>query len=315
MVANPDTAAAAGPKIATPRFWYAGAEMGDANIVARFFGQYLVAKGIVTAPQLLAALEYQDRNNAKVGDCMVTLGLGTRFEVEHVRAVQARRDLRFGEVAQKLGLLTQDQVLSAVQARERAHVRLGAALVTLGYLSAAQVERAAAAFLAAEAEAEPDVLAVPSELPLRAVAAELFALAHKLLLRVCDLTSKTERLRIVRDVLPLSDHNARVALSGAFDSSVLLCVPHAIAFDVAGRFSGELAPDDDSIDAIVCELATLLCGNLQSVLAERRTHVQIAAPERVPARVSMPPGSSVALVPFVTQHGQVLVGLAQPEGA
>ena len=282
-------------------------------MTARFFGQYLIASGLVTAPQLLAALEYQERNNAKVGDCVVTLGLGTRFEVEQVRAVQATEDLRFGDAAQKLGLLTPEQVERAVSVRESAHVRLGAALVTLGYLKAAEVERAAAAFLAAEADLEPEIVAVPTDLPLRGAVTALFHVADKLLLRVCDLTSKAERLRVMRDVLPLSDRNARVALSGAIDSAVLLCVPHAIAVDLAGRFSGELPPDEASVDGIVCELATILCTNLQSVLAEQGTRVQLAAPESIPARVSMPAGASVALVPFVTQRGQVLVGLTLPD--
>jgi CheY-specific phosphatase CheX len=282
-------------------------------MTGRFFGQYLIAHGLITAPQLLAALEYQERNNAKVGACVVTLGLGTPFEVEHVRAFQAKQDLRFGEAAAQLGILSADEVQRVVDARESARVRLGAALVALGYLSADQVESAAAAFLAASDADEPAV-AVPDDMPSREAAIDLFYLAHKLLLRVCDLASKTERLRVLRGVLPLSDHNARVAFTGAIDGSVLLCVPHAIAAELAGRFSGEVAPDEASIDAIVCELANLLCGNLQSVLAEQGKRVQLSAPERIGARVSMPPGNSVALVPFVTQRGQVLIGWSLPHG-
>jgi CheY-specific phosphatase CheX len=282
---------------------------------ARFFGQYLIAHGLVTSPQLLAAIEYQDRSNSKVGNCAVTLGLATPFEVEQVRALQAREDLRFGDAALRLGVLSDDEVERAIAARESAHIQLGEALVALGYLSPAQVEAAAAQFIAAEARLEPEVVTVPDDLPLRDVAFELFHLAHKLLLRVCDLTSKTERLRVIRDVLPLSDRNARVVLAGAIDSSVLLCVPHAIATDVASRFSGEVAPDEASVDGIVSELANLLCGNLQSVLAEQGIRVQVSEPERVAVRVSMPPGSAVALVPFVTHRGQVLVGLGLPHGS
>jgi CheY-specific phosphatase CheX len=169
--------------------------------------------------------------------------------------------------------------------------------------------------MAAEAELAPEVVTIPADLPYREIAFELFHLAHKLLLRVCDLTSKTERLRVMRDVFSLSDRNARVAISGAVQSSVLLCLPDAIAFDVAARFSGELAPDDDAIDSIVAELANLLCGNLQSLLDGRGTRVEAARAARVAARLSMPPGSCVALVPFLTHRGQVLVGLSLPPEA
>ena len=279
---------------------------------ARFFGQYLIANGVITAPQLLAAIEYQSRNNSKLGESVVALGLATPFEVEKVRALQATQDLRFGEAAQKLGVLGADEVERAAAVRESAHIQLGEALIALGYLDKQQVEQAAAAFLAAEAELEPEVVTIPADLPRREVAFELFHLAHKLLLRVCDLTSKTERLRVMRDVLPLSDRNARIAISGALNGSILLGVPHAIGHELAARFSGELAPDEAAIDAIVAELARLLCGNLQSVLAEQGVRIELGTPERLAARVSMPPGSRVALVPFVTHRGQVLVGLSLP---
>jgi CheY-specific phosphatase CheX len=282
---------------------------------ARFFGQYLVARGVITAPQLLAAVEYQARNNSKLGEFAVALGLTTPFEIEQIRAFQATEDLRFGEAALKLGVLAPEDIERAASAHETGHVHLGEALIALGYLEPEQVEKAAAAFLAAEAELAPEVLTIPADLPQREVAFELFHLAHKLLLRVCDVASKTERLRVVHDVLPLSDRNARVAISGAIQSSVLLCLPQAIAFDVAARFSGEIAPDEAAIDAIVGEMANLLCGNLRSVLAAQGTHIEIARAEHVGARVSMPPGTRVALVPFLTHRGQALVGLSLPAQA
>jgi len=115
-------------------------------------------------------------------------------------------------------------------------------------------------------------------------------------------------------VLPLSDHNARVALHGDVASSVLVGLPHAIAFELARRFSGELPPDDYQIDDIVRELAGLLCANLQSVLAEQGYRVTLDSPELLGTRMSVPPGARVAIVPFVTHRGHVLVGLALSSG-
>jgi CheY-specific phosphatase CheX len=279
---------------------------------ARFFGQHLLAHGLVTAPQLLAAIEYQERNDTRLGSCAVALGLVTPFEVEQIRALQAREDLRFGEAAVKLGLLSDQQLGQVLAKQENAHVPLGDAAVALGYLTATQVEAAAAEFLAAEARIEPEVVTIPDDLPRRELAFELFHLAHKLLLRVCDLTSKTERLRIVQDVLPLSDRNAGVTLSGAIDTSVVLSLPDAVAFDVAKRFSGELTPTDRDVANIVIELANLLCGNLQSVMAERGVRLQRTEPELLGPRISLAPGRRVALVPFLTHRGQVLVSMSLP---
>jgi CheY-specific phosphatase CheX len=279
---------------------------------ARFFGQYLVGNGRLTAPQLLAAIEYQERHNAKLGSCAVTLGLATPFEVDRIRALQAKEDLRFGEAAVKLGLLDEAQVERVMAAQGDKHVQLGEALVALGYLEPNQVETAAAEFLTAEARLEPELVTVPEDLPLHDVAFELFHLAHKLLLRVCDLTSKTERLRVMEGVMPLSDRNARVAISGAFSASVYVCVPDAIALDIASPFSGELPPTDAAQDEIVRELAALLSDNLRSVLAERGQRIEVSEAVLVGARVSVPPGGRVALVPFLTHRGQVLIALSLP---
>ncbi len=280
---------------------------------ARFFGQYLVANGRITAPQLLAALEYQEGNNNKLGSCAVAMGLATPFDVERIRSLQAREDLRFGEAGVRLGVLSDEQVRRVRAAQQDGHVQLGEALCALGYLRADQVEAAAAEFLAAEARLEPDVVTIPDQLPLREVAFELFHLAHKLLLRVCDLTSKTERLRVLEDVLPLSDRNARVTMRGELETSLLLGVPEPVARELAARFSGEPGPADAEVDGIVCELANLLCGNLQSVLAERGFRTEIAEARTLGARVSVPPGARIALVPFLTHRGQVLVGMSLPD--
>jgi len=289
----------------------------------RFFGHYLLANGLITAPQLLAAVEYQERNNPRLGELAVSMGLATQFEVEQIHALQATKDLRFGDAAQQLGLLDREKVARAVGAQQDRHLQLGQALAALGYLLPAQVEAAAAEFIAAEARLEPESVTIPEDLPLRRVAFELFHLAHKLLLRVCELPSKTERLRVVSDVVPLSDRNVAVALRGlpapelpdatdGASSSVLLCLPQQIAVDLATRFSGEIAPSDAAVDGVACELTSILCGNLQSVLAEQGARVEVSEPEVVPSRLSLPPGRRMALVPFVTHQGLVLVSLALP---
>jgi hypothetical protein len=281
---------------------------------ARFFGQFLLSNGTITAPQLLAATEYQERNNPKLGELAVSLGYATPFDIAQVRSLQATQDLLFGDAALRLGVLSDVQVQRIIEAQEHRHVSLGEALVALGYLTREQVEAAAASFLTEEARIEPEVVTIPEDLPLREVAFELFHLTHKLLLRVCNLASKTERLRVLTDLVPLSDRNACVAVSGAMQTAVLLCLPHEIAYDMASSSSatGDAPPTESDADAIVCELASLLCSNLQSVLAERGVRIELGSAEVVGPRVSLPPGRRVAVVPFLTHKGQVLVSLALP---
>jgi hypothetical protein len=286
----------------------------------RFFGQYLLANGLINAPQLLAAVEYQERNNPRLGELALGMGLATQFEVDQIQALQATHDLRFGEAAQRLGILESAEVARVLAAQSDRHVLLGHALAALGYLTPTEVEAAAAEFLTKEALLEPESATIPEDLPLRRVAFELFHLAHKLLLRVCELPSKTEPIRVVTDVVPLSDRNVLVTLRGTLDpeaphvtdTAVLLCVPQQIAVDLASRFSGEIAPAESAVNDVVSELASILCNNLRSVLAEQGARIEVGEPQVIPSRVSLPPGRRMAVVPFVTHSGLVMVSLALP---
>ena len=294
---------------------------GQPRMKPRFFGQYLLANGLITSPQLLAAVEYQERHNPRLGELAVELGLVTKFEVERIHALQAKHDLRFGDAASELELLKAADIERIVAAQQNRHVPLGQALAALGFLAPDQIERAAAEYMTEEARLEPEVMTIPEDLPLRRVAFELFHLAGRMLTRVCELQAKPEKLRVVTDIVALSDRNVIVTLrgelsadlgGGTIDGAVLVCLPNSIAVDVASRFSGEDAPTDEQIASVVCELANILCGNLKSVLAEQGARIEVGEPEILPPRVSLPPGRRMALVPFVTHQGLALVSLALP---
>jgi CheY-specific phosphatase CheX len=283
--------------------------------IPRFFGQYLLGQGLVTAPQLLAAVEYQNRHNSKLGEFAVERGMATPFEVEQIRALQAKEDRLFGEAAICLQILTADQVYELLSAQKDAHLELGQALVDQGFLTREEVDQAAAQFINSENELEPEIFTLPEELPAHELLTELFYLAHKLLLRVCNLVSKPGSVRIAEnELLPLSDLNMRVPVRGALSGSLLLGVPQDIATSAAGAFSGEAAPDESATAAIVREMAAILSENLASAMAERGRRLSIDAPRPLDQRMSIPPGMRVAIVPFVTHQGQVLVGVSLPAG-
>ncbi|MDH5671004.1 MAG: hypothetical protein OEZ06_02585 [Myxococcales bacterium] len=277
---------------------------------ARFFGQHLLSKGLITAPQLLAAVEYQNRNNNKLGEFAVDRGLATAFEVEQIRALQTREDRLFGEAAISLGILSPGQVSELVETQRDAHLELGQALTELGYMDCPEVERAAAEFLTEEAQRQPDVVTLPQDLPDREIAFEVFYLANRLLLRACDLVSKTEPVRVMPSPVPLSDRNAGIEVSGAHQCMLLVGLPHDIAASTAGRFSGELAPDEAAIDGVVLELVHLLADNLRSVLAERGRRLHLSNAQRLRTPLLLQADRAMTIVPFVTHQGQVLVGMS-----
>jgi hypothetical protein len=275
----------------------------------RFFGQYLLTRGLLTAPQLLAAVEYQQRHNAPLGELAERVGIATRFEVEQIRALQLREDRMFGEAAVKLGILSEDQVAQLLVAQQDAHVHLGDAVATLGYMPKEAVDEALSRFLNDEAQLEPDVVTIPDDLPGRELAFELFYLAHKLLRRAWGLENKTDRLRLEQGPIALSDVNARVPLEGSVMATLFVGVPHAIARAQAARFSGEVEPEEHECNDIVREFANVLCANLRSVLAEQGRTLSPGETELVDSRISLEPATRSAVVTYLTHEGQVLVGL------
>jgi hypothetical protein len=182
------------------------------------------------------------------------------------------------------------------------------------------VDKAVAEFRAEIDRVEPEVVALPEGLPFRDVAEELFAAAHRLLRRHWNLENRADRVRVERDMISLSDRNARVELSGAVETVVFVCVPHHIASAAAGAPDGEQAgegadefdeepPSDEDMDRCVREFCSLLCENLRSVLAEQGQRIALSAPRMLYSRASIPPGLRASVVPFFTHRGQVLVGM------
>jgi CheY-specific phosphatase CheX len=280
-----------------------------ARVRPRFFGQYLLAKGHLTAPQLLAAVEYQEQHNTRVGDQAVAQGLLTPFDVQRVRALQTHENLFFGEAAIRLGVLTTGQVRDLLTAQKDRHVHLGDALANLGYLDRERTDRALAEFLAEEDRIEPEMVTVPEDLPSKEVAFELFHLAHRLLLRVWNLENKTDRLRIETGMVALSDRNARITISGAVETVVFVCAPHEVARMAARAPYAEEDPPDEEMNRAVREFCRVLCENLASVLAEQGLRVTVGQPQMLMSRASTPPGIKASVVAYLTHRGQVFVGM------
>ncbi len=275
----------------------------------RFFGQYLLSRGLITAPQLLAAVEYQDKYNSRLGDLGVALGLVTPFEAEQINALQLGDDLRFGEAAVKLGLLTPEQVGEMLATQRDSHVLLGQAIATLHYMDRATLDTSLAEFLA-EASQDAQGIVIPETIRDQELATVVFDLGHKLLLRAWELPNKPDNVRIEELRLTLSDRNARIDLGGGASGAIMVGVPDAAARKAAKRSAGEAEPSDVSIDAVVLDFASVLCENVASTLAERGRKVQIGFATLLGARATLPPEVRVAVVPYQTHLGQVLIGMS-----
>ena len=76
----------------------------------QFFGGYLLSKGVVTAEQLIAAMEKESSVYIQLDTLAMHAGLMTPEQIEDVRIAQTHNDKHFGEVCVEKGYLTQMQV-------------------------------------------------------------------------------------------------------------------------------------------------------------------------------------------------------------
>jgi hypothetical protein len=75
------------------------------------FGLYLKKKGIISAEQLVAALEVQQKQLVRIGQLAIEEGILTPREVFQVLRSQSESPHeRFGEIAVNLGLMTRGQL-------------------------------------------------------------------------------------------------------------------------------------------------------------------------------------------------------------
>ena len=63
-------------------------------MAVKFFGQYLVEQNIVTGDALLNAINLQDKNNLKLGEMAVAMGLITPADIQRAHNAQMSKDMK-----------------------------------------------------------------------------------------------------------------------------------------------------------------------------------------------------------------------------
>lgn len=112
----------------------------------RFFGQYLVATGVVDQAALDQALTQQAAVNIPLGALALSRGLLSERQVLAIHTEQRRTDKKFGELAVMLGFLRRAQVDELLRDQAEAHLLVGEALVQQGRIERAALDEAFSAY-------------------------------------------------------------------------------------------------------------------------------------------------------------------------
>ncbi len=136
-------------------------------MAVRFFGQWLVERGLVRPAQLLTALDLQKATNRELHVFGVEARVITPKQADEIAQEQHRTDRRFGEIVKKMGLLTDEQVQRLSQRQSGARMFLGEILVQQGVLTFEQATVELTAFDESMAPVEAEKLFTLESLPER----------------------------------------------------------------------------------------------------------------------------------------------------
>jgi hypothetical protein len=107
----------------------------------QYFGNYLIAKGIINPEQLMDVLGYQHSVRLKLDALALNAGFMTPEQIYIVHTWQMKIDKMFGEIAVEKGFLTAGQRDELLAIQQKNNLLLGEALVQRKYLSSSQLHQ------------------------------------------------------------------------------------------------------------------------------------------------------------------------------
>jgi len=116
------------------------------------FGLYLKNKGIISAEQLVSAIETQLSTLTRIGQLALEEGIMSPRDIfEVLRAQGESPGIRFGELAIEMGLMTRDDLMRLLMIQSDRKRPVEEILVNHGVLTKQQVKEEMAAFRRAAA--------------------------------------------------------------------------------------------------------------------------------------------------------------------
>lgn len=106
----------------------------------KYFGNYILAKKVISPEQLRQILAGQKSARVKLGVLAIESGYMTAFQVEWAHKMQVLHDKRFGEIAIEQGFLQDSQLQELLSRQKTSQIMIGQALVDEGFLSYQQYE-------------------------------------------------------------------------------------------------------------------------------------------------------------------------------
>lgn len=282
-------------------------------MAVKFFGQFLVERGLISRESLLKAIELQESVNKSIGDIAIEMGLMSQADVEQVNMAQRTEDLRFGDLAVKLGLLTADGLQQALKKQSESHLYIGKAIVMVGALSSDQIDLYLEEFKADQSQYVTDRVVLPPGLKYQALWEMMADLSYKMLTRVARLNFRPVPCRVISH-LPEAFIVAAMDFTGDTRCRYVISVSQDVQTNIARAI---LSQEDVShepkevLDDTVMEFVNVVCGNIVAKSAQFGVTLDILPPELLDSRggIRIPEGYIALEFPICLADGSASVTL------
>ncbi len=253
----------------------------------KFFGQYLIEAGEVTAEQVREAVTLMDRENPVLGEFAVRAGFLTERDANRINREQRRTDRRFGDLAISLNLLTADQLKDLLKEQSKRRLSIGQALCKLGLLDPDKLEALHERFTSERAASAKDrSICLPDEIEDSQLLDFVLDLLPKLAMRIARIQVHMGHLEKWSGT-ELPSQVATVTIRSAQNWSLTLGCDHQFAAKVHAGFMGRLSgpsggqSEDVSttmLDDCVGELLNILAGNAMDDLEQQGVPASLDPP-------------------------------------
>lgn len=209
----------------------------------QFFGNFLLNRGILSAEELVHAMEKQASVHLKLGTIAIHEGLLTAPEVDNIVIMQTHKDKKFGEIAIEEGYLTEEQVDKLLSSQKPDYLLLGQILIEDGKLTNADFEN-----LISDYQSQNEIFDLDSH-------TEQKNLVDKLLHNLCEFKDETTA-RTAVDYLTLLFNNLVRFIGNDFTPlDPVLCkdgypTNYCVAQHISGKVSIQAAIDMDASAAV-----------------------------------------------------------------
>ena len=284
-------------------------------MAAKFLGQFLLERGVVTAPQLLAAIEAQRASNPLLGELAVARGMLDEAQARRINQRQRVEDRRFGDIALEMRVLDQAQLDTLLEAQKAGRKMIGQVLVEQGVIDAARLEEELALHRADQEQARNALDRVVAGHPLGALATSAIGLCARLFPRM--LGSQCQAATVLApqqlNMWPCTVH-VRVEGGHPFDIGLAcdLDTAHALACALLG-LEPDRCDDELALDALG-EMVNVLMGYaVRDVLPDEDTSYRALPPDSsVPAAVLAADRERSIAVLMGSQLGDFVLLLGRP---